>query len=51
LFSGLGFAALVVLSSTIYFALLWLFRAISTEEIAGLINKKGEEAREYETVP
>ena len=47
---GLNLFILVATSAFIYFLFLWIFRAISTEEISSLISKKGEEVREYEPV-
>jgi O-antigen/teichoic acid export membrane protein len=49
-FSGLNFFVLALSSAAVYFASLWILRAVSTEEILSLINKKGEEAREYEPI-
>lgn len=50
LFSGFNFFILVISSGLIYFALLWIFRVVTTGELLSLINKKGEETREYEPV-
>jgi len=50
IFRGLNFFILVATSTLIYFLFLWIFKAISAEEITSLISKKGEEVREYEPV-
>jgi len=47
---GLNLFVLVAASASVYFLFLWIFRAISTEEITSLISKKGEEVREYEPI-
>lgn len=47
-FSGHNFIVLALSGSLVYFIMLWAFRAISRDEIVGLISKKGEEVREYE---
>ncbi len=49
-FGNLNFFALAVVSGSVYFLLLWISRAVSTEEILSLISKKGEEVREHEMV-
>jgi O-antigen/teichoic acid export membrane protein len=43
IFNGFNFFMLVVLSSALYFALLWIFNAIETAEITSLISKKEEQ--------
>jgi O-antigen/teichoic acid export membrane protein len=49
-FRELNLFILVAISVLIYFLFLWVFRAISAEELTSLISKKGEEVREYEPV-
>ncbi|OGI17435.1 MAG: hypothetical protein A2Z52_01560 [Candidatus Moranbacteria bacterium RBG_19FT_COMBO_42_6] len=48
IFSDLNFLVRLVASVTLYFALLWIFRAISTGEVLSLISRKGPEMSEYE---
>jgi len=50
LFSGLHFAVRAALGAGLYFFLLWIFRAISTHEIASLLRRGGGEAREHEII-
>ncbi|KKT70719.1 MAG: hypothetical protein UW66_C0038G0010, partial [Candidatus Moranbacteria bacterium GW2011_GWF1_44_4] len=37
-----------VAGAALYFVLLWVFRAVSTNEVLSLISRKGPEMREYE---
>lgn len=48
LFSNLGFFVRALIGVAIYFAFLWIFRAISTEEVLSLISRKGPEMRDFE---
>jgi O-antigen/teichoic acid export membrane protein len=50
-FSSLDFVVSAIAGSTIYFISLWVFRAISAEEISSLISRKGPEMQEYEPAP
>ena len=47
-FSNLNFLVRAVASAALYFIFLWIFRAISTDEVLSLISRKGPEMREYE---
>jgi len=47
-FANLNFLVRALAGAAIYFVLLWIFRAISAEEILSLISRKGPEMREYE---
>ena len=49
LFRGKNFIFLLLTSSLVYFLLLWVFKAIGTEEIRSLISKKG--VQEYGEAP
>jgi O-antigen/teichoic acid export membrane protein len=49
-FQGANLFILAAASALIYFLSLWIFKAISAEELLSLISKKGEEVREYEPV-
>jgi O-antigen/teichoic acid export membrane protein len=46
--SNLFFPARALLGVAGYFIFLWIFRAVSAEEISSLISRKGPEMREYE---
>lgn len=48
IFSNLGFIARLVTSVAIYFIFLWIFQAVSTNEILSLISRKKSEVQEYE---
>lgn len=51
IFQGGNFFALALGSAGIYFAGLWLFKAVKTSEITSLFTKKGVEEFEYEQLP
>ncbi|HBB37325.1 MAG: Membrane protein involved in the export of O-antigen and teichoic acid [Candidatus Moranbacteria bacterium GW2011_GWC1_45_18] len=48
IFSNLHFLVRAVAGAALYFVLLWVFRAVSTNEVLSLISRKGPEMREYE---
>lgn len=50
-FQKTNFFILAISSATVYFAGLWAFRAVKTEEITSLITKKGVKEFEYEKLP
>lgn len=45
---GLNFFLAASISSIVYFTALWIFRAVKTSEITGLVSKKGVEEGNYE---
>jgi len=47
-FSDFNFLLRALAGTAIYFVLLWIFRAVSAEEIWSIISRKGPELREYE---
>jgi O-antigen/teichoic acid export membrane protein len=50
IFSSLNFFILAIFSGVAYFALLWVFRVVTTRELRSLISRRGEEIPEYEPV-
>jgi len=48
---GINFFAAAFGSAAVYFAALWLFKAVKTSEITSLISKKGVKEYEYEGLP
>lgn len=51
IFQGNNFFILAVCSVAVYFAGLWIFRTVKTEEITSLFTRKGVEEFEYEKLP
>jgi len=50
-FSDLNFLVRAGAAVSLYFASLWIFRAVSASEILGLISRNGAEMKEYEPLP
>jgi O-antigen/teichoic acid export membrane protein len=51
LFSSLHFTVRAVLGTGIYFLFLWIFRAVSAQEVLSLVSQKGSGLRDYEPMP
>jgi O-antigen/teichoic acid export membrane protein len=51
LFPGFHFLIRAILGTGIYFLFLWIFRAVSAQEVLSLISQKGSGIRDYEPMP
>ncbi len=50
-FSDFNFWIRALVGTALYFIFLWIFRAVSTDEVISLVSRKGPEMREYEPIP